>query len=132
MKVSELTGAKLNYWVAKADGKDAEIVPQRVFGSGYGITLVDGTPACMVGIDYFDPSTNWAHGGPIIEREQITVECWQDTDGRSGMRDVFWSASIHGSMKNEGREGYEDGPSPLIAAMRAFVASKYGEEVAGE
>lgn len=124
MKVSELTGAELDYWVAKAEGRNIRSGAKRLYVSSPG-----GFDTCM---EDFSPSTLWFYGGPIIEREQITVECWQDTDGRSGMRDVFWSASIHGSMKNEGREGYEDGPTPLIAAMRAFVASKYGNEVADE
>lgn len=65
-------------------------------------------------------STNWAQGGPIIEREEI---CIQRRPGRSD----GWGA--HYSKKSEGQHFYSVGPTPLIAAMRAFVASKLGDEV---
>jgi hypothetical protein len=45
MKVSELTGAELDYWVARVEGMDAEIVPQRVWGDGSGITIVSSAPS---------------------------------------------------------------------------------------
>lgn len=126
MKVAELEGADLDYWVALADGKVAEIVPQRVWGDGYGITFVDGKPACRVGLDYFDPSTNWAQGGPIIEKHVIATWCG------SGK----WFATPMGAVGYDGCDyidvndwGSLTGPTPLIAAMRCLVASKYGEEV---
>lgn len=72
------------------------------------------------------PSTDWLVGGPIIERERITVAPF---DGK-------WAAMLIG---NPGRgSAYIDayieewdavGPTPLIAAMRAFVAAKLGDEV---
>jgi hypothetical protein len=66
----------------------------------------------------FSPSTDWAHGGPIIERERITLE---EHAGE-------WCAYVRmqwgpGAMP-EGSDGVGYGPTPLIAAMRAFVASK--------
>jgi hypothetical protein len=56
--------------------------------------------------------TDWAQGGPIIEREKMTLE-WTGED---------WMAYIRHD------EEYF-GPTPLIAAMRCFVASKLGDEV---
>jgi hypothetical protein len=61
----------------------------------------------------FSPSTNWAQGGPIIEREEISVELqredlWQANKWK-GRPNAFW----HGS-----------GDKPLVAAMRCYVASK--------
>jgi hypothetical protein len=64
-------------------------------------------------IDY-EPSTNWAQGGQIIERERITVEYSADPD--------TWCACIMADQ-----EVY--GPTALIAAMRCYVASEMGEEV---
>ena len=59
-------------------------------------------------------STDWALAGPIIEREGITVRRYTD---------ALWDASI-------GRLDYvADGPTPLTAAMRCYVASKLGDEV---
>jgi hypothetical protein len=60
-------------------------------------------------------STSWAQGGPIIERERI--ELVDDSPGWLARIDL-WA-----------REIVVGGPTPLIAAMRCFVASKLGEEV---
>ena len=60
------------------------------------------------------PSTAWEHGGPIIERERIALE----------FLDGEWCAWAPGPQRADGR-----GPTPLIAAMRAYVASRFGESV---
>jgi hypothetical protein len=60
----------------------------------------------------FMPTTNWSQGGPIIEREKITPE-WTGEN---------WMAYIR----------HDDeffGPTPLIAAMRCYVASVLGDTV---
>jgi hypothetical protein len=58
------------------------------------------------------PSTNWAQGGPIIEREYIWLEI---NEGQCY------------AHKN-GLKFYE-GETPLIAAMRCYVTSKLGLKV---
>jgi hypothetical protein len=58
-------------------------------------------------------STDWAQGGPIIEREKIAI----DWDGAA------WCASDNVNPI----ACY--GPTPLIAAMRCYVASKLGHEI---
>lgn len=65
-------------------------------------------------------STEWAHGGPLIERERITMHAPCESGTYAGV----WN-----SQTEWGRSEGFDGPTPLIAAMRAFVASKLGEEV---
>ena len=78
---------------------------------------------CEVGAEFIgeidDPhfySTDWAQGGTIIEREKISV--W----ARGGE----WAAESF--VPNH--QGFEStGPTPLIAAMRCYVASKLGDEV---
>lgn len=62
----------------------------------------------------FSPSTLWEQGGPIIERECIELLC--ESPGH------MWAA-----MPQKGPEWR--GPTPLIAAMRCYVASKLGHEV---
>ena len=60
-------------------------------------------------------STDWAQGGPIIEREGIRLH-------RSATG-AWWAgpeADPHRPVS---------GPTPLIAAMRCYVASKLGEIV---
>jgi hypothetical protein len=81
------------------------------------------------------PSRSWHDGGPLVEREQITVIRMGGTDG-------YWSAGYEPEV-DEGRQcesgwlelpsirmRYEQsGPTALIAAMRAYVASKLGDEI---
>ena len=69
--------------------------------------------------DEFEPSENWADGGPIIERERISIEDCQDGAG------LYWEATrIEPPAVSEAR-----GPTPLVAAMRCYVISKLGDEV---
>jgi hypothetical protein len=104
MKVSELTGAALDWAVAKCIYKPDEIVCEgRVF-----VYVYIHTEGC------FSPSENWAHGGPIIEREGISLDKMYDTPD--------WCASM------ENTKGHT-APTPLIAAMRCYVASKLGDEI---
>jgi len=102
MKTTELTGAALDWAVSKCEG----------------FTWERGDlDAGEYGPD-FKPSTDWAKGGVIIERENISITGtnfpWWECD--SG-----WYAHI-GDL-------YSYGPTPLIAAMRCFVASKLGKEI---
>lgn len=63
---------------------------------------------------YYAPSRKWAQGGPIIETNEIDL-FWDGGD--------LWDGSI-----DRGRF-VESGPTPLVAAMRCYVASKLGDEV---
>lgn len=66
-------------------------------------------------------STDWAQGGPIIERARITVM------SRNFTAPVWWAtASIF--PEDEDTFGYFS-HTPLIAAMRCYVASRLGDEV---
>ena len=100
VKTSDLKDIALDWAVAKCEG---------YFDIGMA-SVHDG----VTNVFYFpqwQPSTDWAQGGPIIEREGIQLarlgdvwEAWVDADG------VFCQ-----------------GPTPLIAAMRCYVSSKQGE-----
>jgi hypothetical protein len=57
----------------------------------------------------------WEHGGPIIEREKIAT--WS-------LDSITWAARDHALASHE-----QQGPTPLIAAMRCYVASKLGDDV---
>ena len=64
-------------------------------------------------------STDWAQGGPIIERETIGLVCQQpESTSRCAYRQT-----------PDGEVFYYYGPTPLIAAMRCFVTSVLGDEV---
>ena len=108
MKVSELEGRILDYEVWKIDG------------------YVEGIKHLPDMPEYYSPSTNWDQGGPIIEREKM----WITFDNNN----EHWDAAIAVSFKETpyGRAlSYKHGsaPTPLIAAMRAYVSTKYGDEV---
>ena len=62
----------------------------------------------------FNPSTDWAQGGPIIEREGLCLNY-----------DPF---SKRWNCSTKVLDSYQ-AETPLIAAMRCYVASKLGDEV---
>ena len=113
MKTSELTGPALDWAVAKAEGHEVAVA------TGTGLIIIRRGNV----VDYFDPSTNWGWGGPIIERESISV---QRFDGNAkGTR--AWNAYVNEPPLKHDEEIC--GPTALIATMRCFVASKLGDEV---
>lgn len=113
MKTAELTSPMLDYWVAKADGREnVKIWSGRCF--------CDHPHSLGTG---FMPTQYWGVGGPIIERERI--EIGPAIEGN-------WYAEVdpyNYKWASRGKAPEALGPTPLVAAMRAFVASKYGEQV---
>lgn len=67
-------------------------------------------------VPWYKPSVDWEVGAPIMEREKISVVC-RDKAG-------YWLA-----YKNMGSESESRGPTPLIAVMRCYVASRLGTEI---
>ena len=106
IKTCELTGAALDLAVAIAVGRTDVRVDE------------DGE---LVGQHEFDYYTDWAQGGPIIEREKIDVDFCHFTGP--------WFACIGGKTHDVPERARAYGPTMLIAAMRCFVASKLGDEV---
>jgi hypothetical protein len=107
MKTSELSGAALDWAVAKCEG--LLCFGYRTDGERFAVELSDGE------VEGFMPSTDWVQGGEIIEREGIAV--WQ-------FDDVTWRAMGKDTVPDP-----LEGATPLIAAMRCYVASKLGDEV---
>lgn len=119
MKVAELEGAQLDYWVARALGfPGPDDVPTELCGWEH----IEGESFRKD----WQPSQDWAQGGPIIEREGVTIYCSGNVISNSK-----WWAYINAAQTYDGLDGdYEAiGPTPLIAAMRAYVASKFGDEI---
>lgn len=67
-------------------------------------------------------STDWSQGGPLIEREGINTLVHVTVNGVI----TEWKAGKDWPMSHF---PYYTGPTPLIAAMRCYVASKLGDEV---
>ena len=109
IKVSELSGVALDWCVAKCEGTES-----------LNSSFTPGRGFCIRGGDRYAPSTDWAQGGPIIERERIHTMCPETGD--------FWDARKAG-LSSALEKRYFRGPTPLIAAMRCYVASKMGDVV---
>jgi len=105
IKTAELTGAALDWAVAKAEGNEVSIrngclwIPTECY------------------------STDWSQGGPIIEREELSIaKVGRSLDDAMAPHPDCWCAHIDGAYAMYG-------PTPLIAAMRCYVTSKLGNEV---
>jgi hypothetical protein len=116
-KTSELTGELLDAAVAKAEGIAIKLCRVR-----RRLIIADDPDATV-----WCPSDYWGQGGEIIERERIRLAVADNGD--------WWAER---RLFSDGRIAYETsydkvvvcrGGTPLIAAMRAYVASKLGEEV---
>jgi hypothetical protein len=116
MRTLELTGAALDWAVAKAEGKTPKIQCTSfrdafIYRVYLGWSYEYSSSGSIV---EYRPSIDWAEGGPIIEREGISV--------RQVLTD-FWAAEV------EAGDYAHEGPTPLIAAMRCYVESKLGHEI---
>jgi hypothetical protein len=121
MKTAELSGALLDYWVAKAIGHDPEMGAWTLTGEPLCRIRDWNRPGTLVNGKRFEPHKDWAHGGPIIDREEMAFQRERMEDGSPI---YFARAGAYGETRCE-----SSGPTHLIAAMRAIVASKYGNEV---
>ncbi|MEX3690800.1 DUF2591 domain-containing protein [Paraburkholderia sp. BR14263] len=116
MKVSELHGALLDFWVGRCQGWHPSIIGDR---------CMQGRETSHEWIEFepWSPSTDWSIGGPIIERERIELAPCSDLDtflaSIKPVRVFFYDEGLHPQF----------GPTMLVAAMRCYVASKFGEEV---
>lgn len=97
IKTKELTGPALDWAVAKCEGRPWP-----------------DNAAIFLGDQHYRPSTDWAHGGPLIEQDKLVVS---PDPGRG-----WYARSFADAVEFYGR-------TPLIAAMRCLVASRLGEEI---
>lgn len=107
VKTSELIDHALDWAVDSARGYGADYLTRWNIGGDTRFVQ------CEIIRAY---STDWGIGGAIIEREGISLE-WSGWGG-----DEQWIAYLK-------HDDEFKGPTPLIAAMRCYVASKLGDEV---
>ena len=115
MKTRDLIGDPLNYAVILAKFPKA----------------FENKPSIKNIVVNYPYSTVWNLAGPIIEREKLELTYWHANPAT-----LKWCSSTHQNLKYDERGDYINGsnfehmgPTPLIAAMRCFVASKLGGEV---
>lgn len=105
IKTNNLTGVDLNWAVSTCEGIDQDTAILN-------ITCGDDNGW------FLDFIGDWAQGGPIIERHRIEI-CHLDNGE--------WRAQLNANQWGVHCRHY--GESPLIAAMRCYVASKLGDDV---
>lgn len=109
-KTCELSGAALDWAVAKADGEQ--------------IVEFEGKHSVIVGFRLnpirtpggYTPSTDWSQGGPLIFEYRVNLH---------EVSDDCWEAWVTG--REEYR--YKGGDAPLVAICRAVIASQLGDTV---
>ena len=112
MKTDELTGAALDWAVAKCEGFELNFEQdEKDFWINRTKDWQQYYPPFGYLKESFSPSCDWSQGGEVIERERIAV-AWNMT------RWVAWTGVIE-----------HKGETPLIAAMRCYVSGKLGDEV---
>lgn len=113
LRTSELTDAALDWAVTKCMGFDHSVTSSEWGMWGW--------------------ATDWAQGGPIIEREGISLKYEADPYRKwtATWRKIEYKVVRHHTKIVKGPKVEMSAPlgSPLVAAMRCFVASKLGEEV---
>lgn len=108
IKTSGATGSVLDWLVAMCEGH----------------SLDADTP-----LRHYSPSTRQEQGGPIIEREQITTKRYHYSTQIADIYGGDWLAYRGRGTGPHVNEFSMWGPTPRIAAMRCYVASKLGDEV---
>jgi hypothetical protein len=118
MKTSELIGPALDWAVCKSGGGKASTDYREV------CAWLDGHS--LRGM--FNYSTNWAQGGPIIEREGIELLCNLTATEAAQFKDAHADWQAFYRLRRDAKQR-SFGTTPLVAAMRCYVASKLGDEV---
>lgn len=109
VKTGELIGPALDWAVAKAQGRTPTLNMNSHGRVWHGWWLATGGEYERMP----NYSNDWAQAGPILERERIAI----------GYGHYVWNAAKYGLG------WYIGGPTPLVAAMRCYAASKLGDTV---
>lgn len=121
-----LEGAELDAAVARCRGVRVVVDDGKCYFTARELYHLNGR---------YSPAGSWHQGGPIIEENEIFLDPPHDSHVTGGPnqgwhRSNYWSATVSSRVRTyphpnrePGVVGRGIGPTPLIAAMRAFVAS---------
>ena len=132
IKVSEAAGPVLDWLVAKCEGAFDLQRRECFHNRPWFFYMRDDDEPDIVRHTYlneYEPSTDWAHGGPIIEREGVELLCnltATEAARFSCGANADWQAFYRNRRRTEQRSF---ATTPLLAAMRCYVASVMGDEV---
>lgn len=145
IKTADLIGPALRYSVAVCEGlnvgiltvdeqwerfiKDASSTELEKYADEYAeIRKGFKTELCKIHGDGYKSTLDarawrfdedWGVGGPIIENKGLAIRVFAEHGAPDG--GPYWISERHPAVGH--------GPTPLIAAMRCFVASRLGDEV---
>lgn len=117
-RVAELEGAELDYWVARTIGYD----PTAVWNLGTHVAV-----GIHPGDANYAPSSDWALGGPIVERMCTQFDVHFVIRRPGDFLVTLWP--LRGAGAPPRPLFQQCGPTVLVATMRAFLESQFGEEV---
>ncbi len=117
MDAMALSGAKLDCWVALAEGHSGALT-QAV------IIRKDGHEVCHLAVggipvSPYSPSSNWALALPLIERERILLREYP----------LHREPAFEAMLRQGGVTWFARGELPLVAAMRVLVRSRIPEHM---
>lgn len=123
MKTCELIGTALDWAVARAERRSIWLGDWLAVPPDTALRFRSGAESeaglYFVGGGFYSPSTIWAQGGPIIEWEEISIGNTLSEENNS-----VWQA--YPNLRSKGGK-WGNGSTPLIAAMRCFVANTFGD-----
>ena len=116
MRVDDLTGARLDHFVALAEGLDSMLIH------------ANGMDYCRVDIPYqghmvYVPTQKWTLLGPMLKRQRYLI---YPRAAEPGSKEVIWLAEAQLNPKFHGM--YIAG-APEIAICRLRVCEAFGQEV---
>lgn len=121
MKTSTLTGPELNAAVAMALGQKVYRIPKPLeTGTVLVLSCHDDVPSWPQSRRIPKYSTDIAAAWPIMKKHKIAIDYTED----EAYANVYRNEGVGQELVGEG-----DDPDPQIAALRAFVASVFGDEV---
>lgn len=114
VEVAEVTGKALDWATGVAVGK--KMVVRKATGQDSGDLRVWESIGDLGGVSWFAPSSNWMHGGPLIDQYVGALS------GQNNVRDYAIACP-------KGTCVVSYGDTLLMAACRAIVSSRLGAKV---
>ncbi|MEE6439141.1 MULTISPECIES: phage protein NinX family protein [Pseudomonas] len=126
VKTAGLSGEALGWAVGKTEGLDVYLEPPGYNGVPWRVFVRYGGEA-IVHIKRFNPWEDWALGGPLAVKYQISLipEAHEGPDGTE--LSERWRASVY--YKAGEHYGTDYCGTALIAACQAVVATEFGDTV---
>lgn len=108
VQTSTLAGAALDWTVAQVEGIEVAIAEPH-YGTDWRVYRPESGGK-------YSPSTDWAVGGPLIDKHVRQLKFYAGEYAETAWR-------------GETCDGWGEGPTPLVAACRSILAAEVGDTV---